>query len=161
MLCCLGIEHAAVIHMFMLLAARISCSVFAVPFARMAGPSFQRFPLIQSNAAHITSTASRLWIWFFRTSVCSYHLWHGQILAELKVEAADVEVTYKRTATVFYTKATNTLAQAVVLLTCVRRWAFWLLVRIPAILAQCFVVFHSLSREMRGGCLHCIHLWFI
>ena len=151
MLCCLGIEH---IFCFI-------CSVFAVPFVRMSGLSFQRFPLIQSNASRVTSTASRLWIWFFRASVCSYHLWDGQILAELKVEAADVEVTYKRMAALFNTKVTNKLGQAAVLLTCVGRWAFWLLVRIPAILAQGFVVFHSLSREMPGGCLHCIHLWFI
>ena len=146
MLCCLGIEHifcftCSCYSYVMLLAARIWCSVFAVPFAQMAEPSFQRLPLIQSNASHMTSTACRLWIWFFRTSVCSYHLWHGQILAELQVEAAVVEVTYKRTATVFYTKVTNKLAQAEVLWTCVGRWAFWLLVRIPAILVEGFCSF--------------------
>lgn len=42
-------------------------------------------------------------------------------MAELQVEAVDVEVTYERTTAVFYTKVTNQLAQAVVILTCVGR----------------------------------------
>jgi hypothetical protein len=52
--------HAVVIHMFILLAARISYSVFAVPFVQMPGPGFQCLSLIQSNASHMISKASRL-----------------------------------------------------------------------------------------------------
>lgn len=105
------------------------------------GQASKRLPLIQNNASDMTLTASRLGIWFFRTSVCSFHLWHGQIVAKLQVEAVDVEVTYERTTAVFFTKVTNKLAQAVVILTCVRRWAFWLLAGIPAIPALGFCSF--------------------